>query len=313
MKSLQEIIESYFMKTKKILYKDITIPDHLNEYTFESVLKESSSDLIILYDWIYYNFENTNFVNSFAAALFIILCERLVYEDNKRVCLRLPDMHINSKEKDCCSILNRLGFFDCLPNEIMYLPEKPINISYLKGSNSGFLEITKLMDRDDAFELIDLAENTIQKNTHYPEDQINDITRMLSEIIQNIFIHSEFKKPSMFAIQRYPKIQTLHLVIADSGIGIPATLRRKKKYQKYEYDYMLIERSLRSKVSQYEDIEVRGEGLDKCRAIARKHKATVYIRSNHGILYLDYSRKYVHFIDSLFLSGTQFFINFPMN
>lgn len=291
--------------------KAIQIPKRLTEAEFEQILSEVHSSANKWDKTISFNFANTEFITSFGMTLFVLLCEDLVHNKNKKVHLILSSPESKSKLKSCMFISARLGFFENIPSNIKIYPFKP-KCKGNFGTNDAILEVTQLLNLDHGLEMVDTVEKAVTKNTKYSSDQIKDISQMVSEVVQNIFHHSDTKCPAIISIQRYTSLKYVQLVIADSGIGIPVTLQRSKEYKgKTMTDYKAIIESIKSGTSQFGKEEERGEGLKKCIDLSDKHKATLYIRSNHGHLLLNFRNKTKNYGDLAFLSGTQVYLNFP--
>ena len=290
----------------------IEIPDRLTERTFHQIQDQLPNKIFRKYKTILFDFESIVFISPFGMILFIIFVEHLIYNLSKEIYVKLPGVDCNEESAKCISVLCRLRFFECLPKKVIFENEKPKTKKTLVGSNPEILELTKLNSIEDSLGVITKAKKALRK-TNYDEAHVSDIAIMISEIVQNIFIHSESERPSFLAIQSFPKLKKVQMAIADSGIGIPETLKRTSVYSNFTKDYQLIFQSLKLGVSQFQEKEKRGEGLKRCRLIARKHSAEVFVRSNAGYCHLDYEKEKLHGNEIPFLIGTQIFINFPMN
>lgn len=290
---------------------NVLIPQRLSERTFESVQEQFPSKLLKKYDTVIFNISETVFISPYGMMLLIMLIEHLVHNLFKEVIIILPGNDCSEGTSSCMAVLSRLGFFESLPKAVLYINGSPESKKSLIGSNPEILELTKLKTIDSSLIVIDKAKKALRK-TNYDETHVSDIAIMISEIVQNIFIHSECVRPSYLAIQGFPKKKKVQMAIADSGVGIPETLRRTDSYPDNMHDYQLIFQSLRLGVSQFQGKEKRGEGLKRCRLIARKHKAELFIRSGSGFYHLDYEKETLIGKETPFLIGTQIFINFPI-
>jgi len=289
----------------------ISVPQRILFTDFENLLKEVISLDLKKIKSISFDFSNTNFLSSFSMVLFVLLCEFLVDDCKLKVHLKLSKDSDKSRLNSSMFILARVGFFDALPKDITCYPYKPKRKKEYKGTNDSILEITRI-NKTEAMKIINLVESAIKINTEYQTDQVNDICQMVSEIIQNILLHSDCKRHGLIAIQSYPQLHIVQLVIADSGLGIPTTLRRTTEYRNIGIsDSDAISESLKAGVSQFGKDEDRGEGLTKCSTLAKKHLAKMFIRSNTGSYSLDFkSKKFIKKVSSN-LSGTQIYVNFP--
>jgi len=287
--------------------KTIIVSSKLTENEFDELLSEALNtgrEKTLEFD-----FSKTTFVSSFAMILFIILCENLIFLENKHVVFKFSK---SGKECACMFILARLGFFDCLPSEISYYPYKPPNKGR-RGSNTAILEVTEITDEKDAFKKIDLVEAAMVQNTKYPKTKVLDICTMVSEMLQNIFAHSEAKRHGLISIQGYPYLNIVQLVIADVGIGIPETIKQAEEFRNRTMtDEEAIMESVKMGVSRFGRIADRGEGLTKCLQLSAKHKAEIFIRSNRGSAFFSFQGKPKKLTCGELMKGTQIFVNFPM-
>jgi len=287
----------------------IEVPKKLTESEFEHLLRDCLNVINNLDRTIQFNFSKTEFISSFGMIEFVLLCEDIIRRKGKRVSLFLSDSY---KISSCMHILARLGFFECLPKQVTYYPYKPKSHKQIIGKNEAILEVTRVLNSAEAYEIVDRVENAILANTTYEKAQVNDICIMVSELLQNIFDHSQSKLGGLIAIQNYTKIRYMQLVIADAGVGIPKTLRNCEEYKfKNLSDVAAIWESVKKGVSRFGKSARRGEGLARCVQIAKKHKAYLYIRSNKGWAKVVFSRGRGQAGHGCLLQGTQIFVNFP--
>ncbi len=287
----------------------IKVPNKLTEIQFEQLLKDVNLSLTAGHHTIRFDFTGTEFISSFGMIEFVLLCEYLIEKENKRITLYLSN---TAKLEPCMYVLARLGMFECLPDQVSFYPLKPKPKQSSRGKNDAILEVTKITDSEQAQDLFDRVEKAIKSNTTYNQGQVYDICTMVSEMVQNIFDHSESKTGGIIAIQNYRKIHKMQLVIADSGIGIPETLRNSKEYKNHNLsDIQAISESLKKGVSRHGKGAQRGEGLARCVELANKHGAQLYIRSNRGWVKIIFSQSRGRAGQGCLLPGTQIFVNFP--
>ena len=286
------------------------MPRNITEVEIEKILKEF---FIPSYS-IHLDFINTNFVSPFAAVILLQIINAAIEGSNKKVHFILKDKSDKkSYIKPCMYILYRLGFFDNLSEKVSIYPRPPKVKGNPKGKNESILEITRIQEQS-ASEIISKVEKAIIKNTEYPREQKDNICIMVAEIIQNIFYHSGAPKSGMIAIQNFQKFNYMQMVIADSGIGIPESIRNSEDYRNKELnDYETIIEAVKKGVSSLGKSEDRGEGLPRCIELAKRHEAKIYIRSNSGYVYATFSRNRGVVGNTTFLTGTQILVNFPLN
>lgn len=290
---------------------NINIPKTLDEKGFEEVLS-STLNILKQTGTIKFDFSNTTFVSSFGMCLVVLLCNTLTNKFGRKLYFVLSKETRRNYLHPCLHVCNRLGLFDCLPKEIKCYPYRPKQPKDKVGSNSAILEVTMVRNIDEMYPVIEQAKTAITETTKYKEEQVLDICVMISEMLQNIFYHSQSKEPAMICIQKYPNLKYTQLVIVDSGIGIPETIKEADEYKNIIFtDCKAIQESLKRGVSRFGKEEHRGEGLTKCFSLSEKHNAVLFIRSNKGIVRYDFLKRKRRELDKNFLLGTQIFVDFP--
>lgn len=178
-------------------------------------------------------------------------------------------------DKDVCSYLNRMGFYQHLGYEFDY--------PYTKWDPDGrFIELKSF-------------------NEENQDDVVNEITKCLArlglseqvqralqftfdELIDNACSHSNSCSNSYVCAQLFPSTMELHLAIADAGIGIPESLRKLTEYHSFSDDDLLNE-SIKNLVSAKRGFGAhQGQGLYKVHSLMEKSKGELYIYSNRGYL-----------------------------
>jgi anti-sigma regulatory factor (Ser/Thr protein kinase) len=280
----------------------IIMPPHIDEVEIEEIIAELKLSSFSTH----LDFSKIEFISPFASILLLQLLEKIITKSGRKIHIIL-----GKPVKPCFYVLARLGFFENLPKEVTFYPYKPKPKGNPRGKNDAILEITRIQEKS-AGEIINKVDKAIAINTDYPIEQKYDICIMVSEMIQNIFYHSEAPKSGLIAIQNFEKLDYMQMIIADSGIGIPETLRRCAEYKNSNLqDFETILEAVKKGVSGMGKEENRGEGLSTCVDLANKHKATLYIKSNNGFARLTFKKNKKSLGTSSFLTGTQIFVNFP--
>jgi anti-sigma regulatory factor (Ser/Thr protein kinase) len=189
----------------------------------------------------------------------------------------------------------RMGFFRQLSPEVSVLPYRPppIGTSYdahLDG-NLSILELTPIIlnDRRASAKAAlvrireRLSENLapLQSSELVENDVVNHIWTCASETLGNIYDHSKSPVPGVVAAQRYvsprrgPRLQ---LVIADGGLGIPATIRAGNPTADTKTDADIIQAAFREGLSSV-TTPGRGCGLTSCAKIARRYHGNLRVRA----------------------------------
>lgn len=279
----------------------IVIPKNVTELEIEDILSQFLQPSYSTH----LDFSETEFISPFASILLILIIESTA---KRKVHFILSK---SSKMNPCMFILARLGFFENLPSGITFYPFKPKSKLNVQGKNDAILEITRIKEQD-AMSVINKVEKAIETNTNYQKGEKFDICIMVSEMIQNIFYHSESPKSGIIAVQKFLRMNIMQMIIADAEVGIPSTLMKSDEYKNIRMsDSKAIIESLKKGVSRLGKGEDRGEGLTRCVDLASKHRAKLYIRSNKGFASLTSEKNNILLGDRDFLSGTQISIDFP--
>lgn len=132
--------------------------------------------------------------------------------------------------------LNRMGFFDTLNEQIEVRPERPTISGALihGGGNRHLVEFRALnpdtVDKELPGRLADSLKNSLP-STATNGDHLGDAAfTIFSELIQNLYRHSETKLDGYAALQRYRgRSNNVQVAVSDSGLGIMETLRPSLK------------------------------------------------------------------------------------
>jgi hypothetical protein len=132
--------------------------------------------------------------------------------------------------------LNRMGFFDTLDQQVEVLPARPAISGALVhgGGNRNLVEFKalnpKTVDKELPGRLADSLKNSLPSRMTNGNQLGDAAFTIFSELIQNVYRHSETKFDGYAALQLYRggkrKVQ---VSVSDSGLGIMKTLRPSLK------------------------------------------------------------------------------------
>lgn len=123
------------------------------------------------------------------------------------------DITFDSLEARSKHYLKRMGLFDIL--------KVKTNIKITEHEASGrFIPITQITNTNT---LSTFIENMIPL-LHLAPDQAKPIRYIMSELIRNVFEHSESKIGTILCAQYYKKSNTIRIGIVDRGVGIKKTI-----------------------------------------------------------------------------------------
>lgn len=220
------------------------------------------------------------------------VCSLLLYNDlarqRRKVELRWP-----TTSHQTLKYAERMGFFRLLDGRVSVSPARPLRGTSLydrhRGGNSLLLEmcaieISKRSTGESTLKKLRtrLASNLRSLGPGRSETIVNALWTFSAEVIGNIFEHSETPAPGIVAAQRYDgeRGPRLHLVFADSGLGIASTIRTGRPTQaKGKTDVDIILAAFRHGLSRNQLEVGRGCGLTRCASIAMEHQANLRVRT----------------------------------
>ncbi len=220
-------------------------------------------------------------------------------------------------EDGAAGFLQRAGFFDLLPSEVVLSADlPPARLEYLRvfrGANPALLEFTRIDDTAGIRVVLATFRRILHYRLKYSVNDAKTLAMMLSELCHNILDHNPEATGGVVAMQVFnaPAGRFMQLVVADRGIGIRQTLTRHEAHAGLATDVKAIERSVELGISEFDD-RTHGNGLYHLMRLARLHQGTVHVRSGTGKVYFRSDRAAVMRFRVPPVQGTQFSIVFPL-
>ena len=278
-----------------------TVGGHLNEETINSFVPspEVSASAAIEID-----LKDVAFATPYAIILLSLIIK------SRRKC-NAPVRVILPASKDVLNYLERMSFFDTVEIIGVTYDEDPNALkSNKRNPSSNVIEITRIEKEEDVSKIVnDLAEKLIQ--SHGCDRQaIDKFSEIMIETFQNATQHSNPQTgiaDAIAAVQVYKS--EFHFVIADSGIGIKASLKSNPRFSSLELtDAQAIAEVLKHGYSRI-DVPGRGGGLERVQEIAQKMSGEILIRSNSGLVRISGQSTTTEDVNSV--TGTQICIKCP--
>lgn len=188
-------------------------------------------------------------------------------------------------EEGVMGYLDRVGFFDMLDPAIAVWPSRPTHSAAAihRGANHGLVEIARINNKICDEGLPDRLAEAVERNCRSRTDakEVGGAAfTVFSELIRNIFDHSETLIDGYAALQTYRKGDKLSVAVSDSGAGIMATLRPALVDQYPSLvplrDVDLLVEIFRQGLSRHGS--ERGDGLKGSAAKAMKYQADLDVR-----------------------------------
>jgi hypothetical protein len=182
--------------------------------------------------------------------------------------------------------LDRMGFFDQLAPGVEVWPDRPAvsGAVVYQGWNDGLVEIGAINEEGDRYALLDKLVDALRTTCGGRPDFDSfeaAMATILSELVDNVYEHGGTGVTGYAALQRYPRSNTVRVVVSDDGHGLMETIRpaleaRDKRYRAVEDVELLVE-MFRDGLSRLDDAK-RGNGLKGCAARAIQFKAKLEVR-----------------------------------
>lgn len=221
----------------------------------------------------------------------LTLCNFLI---TKRKKVNLEFEPVTDGGKSGLSYLKRIGFFDALDPQVKVIAsETDLKMpSGLKGHSDKLIEIQKIgftrKDKRERKTILVLIGSRLEAAfaDRMDKQRIADTcSTLMSELTENIVLHSKSKIEGYAALQRFDKNHTLKVAVSDCGLGILKTVKPKlkKKYKALTDSQLILEMLNKGKISR----NARGgAGLRSCARNALKFKAKVWIRLPNCSIFL---------------------------
>lgn len=143
---------------------------------------------------------------------------------------RPVSLNFEEGETGTIGYLNRAGFFDHLAAPVRVLPRRPVcsDAKLYQGGNAGLVEIARInREARDHTLPARLTQALMRSCGERPDaSKLEGAAWMIfSELIGNIFLHSQTPLDGYAALQTYQGAAHLTVAVSDSGLGITETLR----------------------------------------------------------------------------------------
>ena len=196
-------------------------------------------------------------------------------------------LHFEGGEQGIRGYLSRMGFFDCLSPQAEVVPTRPLFSGAVlhRGCNHGLVEIERFSrsaaaDRNLPDRLAKALERGCTNRADVKE-ATKAIANITSELVGNVFDHSETGLDAYAALQTYPQGNRVTIAVSDSGKGIMGTLRpalqRRGSPLSTLNDTELLVETFRQGISSLDD-DKHGNGLMSCARSAIRYKADLDVR-----------------------------------
>lgn len=182
--------------------------------------------------------------------------------------------------------LSRMAFFECLESTVEVLPKRPSVSGAMKygGGNPEIVEIHEvpLGRSSEANRLPVLLSHSLREvleGRHDAQTIEVHVGTVLTEVLDNIYQHSQTPLPGLVALQPYKRASKVILAVSDSGHGISTTLRdaAKGKLERMTESEIIV-KVFQEGLSRFGPHTGRGSGLVRCAQIALRYGAELNVR-----------------------------------
>lgn len=251
------------------------------------------------------NLKEITFVTPYAILVLVMLL-RSTAARGIRIKIILPD------SADVLNYLERMSFFENAKGcPVEYEPNPDHLKSNQRHSSSTAIELTIIQKEETVTSVVnDLADKLISAHG-CNKAGVNRFSEVMIETFQNVTQHTNpeggHAAEGLVAVQIYS--HDFHFVIADSGVGIKASLATNTRFAKMDMtDAQAIEGVLREGYSRI-DTPGRGGGLQRVQEIAKDMGGEIFIRSNEGLATIKGTDLKVVAVP--LVGGTQIFVKCP--
>jgi hypothetical protein len=193
------------------------------------------------------------------------------------------------------SFLDRNGFLQLLAPDVVTVPDRPITSSadLYRGHAGSMVEIAEIhpnVTGEDRLNIVRRLVDTL--GDQYDSDLRlrlkNAVYSVLSELVNNVYDHSSSAIPGYAALQVYRRTGKVQVVVSDSGIGIPESLRSARGLVVDDRsDDQLILGALSGRLSRYGQHSGHGCGLQRCADLVKQFGRELYVRTPKGQVTLE--------------------------
>ncbi|PEA54955.1 hypothetical protein CON64_09700 [Bacillus pseudomycoides] len=176
--------------------------------------------------------------------------------------------------------MERMDFFKYCPEDVKSGFEKQIDMKSYYGrkrwnNKENLLEVRRAKIEDEVDE-INTSVKDILRSKGLKPNRISDIQSFITELGNNVIDHADAN--CFVSVQYYKSNDTIHISIADSGIGIFESI---KDYVPVSNSHEVIKKAIFTKASSKVD-EERGKGLIevKARVFQWSRDAQLYLRTH---------------------------------
>ncbi|MGA5739162.1 hypothetical protein COD81_15790 [Bacillus cereus] len=191
-------------------------------------------------------------------------------------------LDVRADEHSVIGYMERMDFFKYCPEDIKLGFEEQIDMNHYYrrhrwDTKKNLLEVRKAKEEEEIDE-INTSVKEILRSKRLPPNRISDIQSFITELGNNVIDHADANANCFVSVQYYKSNDTVHISIADSGIGIFESI---KDYVDASGSHDAIYQAIFTKASSKVD-EERGKGLRevKARAFQWSRDAQLYLRTH---------------------------------
>ncbi len=176
--------------------------------------------------------------------------------------------------------LNRVGFYKRIGVEVEYPWQR-------HDSRGRFVEIVQARDERDGEAVVgEMLEILRNQNVAGTETVYDALQYALLEVVNNVFHHAQSPTYAVLCAQFYPQRRRVELAVADTGRGIPVSLRDNPELQgAFETDAEAIHLAVQPRVTGRPAYNT-GEGLFFTMEFIKHNRGDACIHSQRGMLWI---------------------------
>ncbi len=222
---------------------------------------------------LHLDMSNVTFVSPTASTLLTTAIRRL-QQQQVRIELTPPS---DSRPH---TYLNRIGFYDRIGVEMEYPWQR-------RDPGGRFVEIVQARDEEEGEAVVGEMLGILRNRNVADTEAIYDALQYaLLEVVNNVFHHAQSPTHAFLCAQFYPGRRRVELAVADTGRGIPATLRDNPELEgTFETDAEAIHLAVQPRVTGRPAYNT-GEGLFFTMEFIKRNGGDACIHSQRGMLWV---------------------------
>lgn len=258
--------------------QDIVICGDLNDKTILQALPANQSLMTGIR--VNVDLSSVQFVEPSGSVSLMLLLKYLLWKEH-RLILTLPD------DPAPRGYMSFIRWFEDLPDNVV-IKNDATDLQVASMDHDFLLPLTQITKNSDPSKVATRLGHLTMDNLNYSQKTASNLAKIVSELAENIVLHSESWIGGYVAAQVYnhhnPDAPAfVKIAIGDLGIGIKESLGRSKPELWSVKDEDILKQVIRDGLSRHQD-PGRGGGLPRVSEMVDEHNGRFVLRSDRAVL-----------------------------